>query len=104
MKSVESADVFDEDSRRAIPQAGSRAAHNLQLIRRTGQVGIISSHHEKTLTGFSRTQLTALASTRHGGRPMAAPASPDGRPGAVEYLHARATGANDEEPDRRAAR
>ncbi|MCX5280904.1 GAF domain-containing protein [Streptomyces sp. NBC_00198] len=62
VKDVESADIFDEDSRQAILQAGSRAAHSLPLISRAGQViGLISSHHEHPLSGFSRPQLTALA-------------------------------------------
>ncbi|MFI5991733.1 ANTAR domain-containing protein [Streptomyces sp. NPDC051362] len=64
VKDVESADLFDDDSRRAILQAGSRAAHSLPLISSAGQViGLISSHHEHPLSGFSRPQLTALAST-----------------------------------------
>ncbi|MFF2097649.1 GAF domain-containing protein [Streptomyces sp. NPDC058202] len=47
VKDVESADIFDEDSRQAILQAGSHAAHSLPLISRAGQViGLISSHHE----------------------------------------------------------
>ncbi|MFE9812263.1 ANTAR domain-containing protein [Streptomyces sp. NPDC005227] len=102
VKNVESADVFDEESRQAILQAGSRAAHSLPLIGRAGQVlGIISSHHEKTLRGFSQTQFTALASTGaavgrwlHWHRQTVVL-------DALEYLHARATGGNDEGPDRR---
>ncbi|MFF1519926.1 ANTAR domain-containing protein [Streptomyces sp. NPDC058305] len=64
VKDVESADIFDEASRQAILQAGSRAAHSLPLVSRAGQViGLISSHHEQPLRGFSGPQLTALAST-----------------------------------------
>ncbi|MEV5795722.1 ANTAR domain-containing protein [Streptomyces sp. NPDC052192] len=64
VKDVESSDIFDEASREAILQAGSRAAHSLPLVSRAGQViGLISSHHEQPLRGFSRPQLTALAST-----------------------------------------
>ncbi|MFD5724446.1 ANTAR domain-containing protein [Streptomyces sp. NPDC127036] len=64
VKDVESADIFDEDSRQAILQTGSRAAHSLPLISRAGQViGLISSHHEQPLRGFSRPQLAALSST-----------------------------------------
>nr|WP_107482849.1 ANTAR domain-containing protein [Streptomyces sp. M41(2017)] len=101
VKNVESADVFDEDSRHAILQAGSRAAHSLPLIGRAGQVlGIISSHHEKTLRGFSQTQLTALAATGaavgrwlHWHRQTVVL-------DALEHLHAQATGTNGKGPDR----
>ncbi|MFJ8988793.1 ANTAR domain-containing protein [Streptomyces sp. NPDC102279] len=101
VKDVESADVFDEDSRHAILQAGSRAAHSLPLIGRAGQVlGIISSHHERTLRGFSQTQLTDLAATGtvvgrwlHWHRQTVVL-------DALEHLHAQATGTNGEGPDR----
>lgn len=64
VKDVESADIFDDDSREAILQTGSSAAHSLPLIGRSGHViGLISSHHEHRLSGFSAPQLTALAST-----------------------------------------
>ncbi|MGW0423915.1 ANTAR domain-containing protein [Streptomyces sp. NPDC003015] len=63
VKDVESADIFDDDSRHAILQAGSRAAHSLPLTSRGHVLGMISSHHERPLAGLSRTQLTALEKT-----------------------------------------
>ncbi|MGW0330769.1 ANTAR domain-containing protein [Streptomyces sp. NPDC003011] len=61
VKDVAVADVFDEDSRRTILHAGSRAAHSLPLTSRAGTVlGMISSHHERPLTDFTRAQLAAL--------------------------------------------
>ncbi len=61
VKDVAVADVFDDDARHAILQAGSRAAHSLPLTTRTGAVlGMVSSHHERPLTGLSGTQLAAL--------------------------------------------
>ncbi|MFJ4895313.1 ANTAR domain-containing protein [Streptomyces sp. NPDC088788] len=64
VKDVASADIFDDDSREAILQTGSRAAHSLPLSSRAGRViGLISSHHAHPLSGFSQPQLTALAST-----------------------------------------
>ncbi|MET8225139.1 ANTAR domain-containing protein [Streptomyces sp. NPDC005301] len=63
VKDVESADIFDEDSRHAILQAGSRAAHSLPLTHRGHVLGMISSHHAQPLAGLSQTQLTALDDT-----------------------------------------
>ncbi|MFJ3224367.1 GAF and ANTAR domain-containing protein [Streptomyces sp. NPDC086783] len=63
VKDVESADIFDDDSRHAILQAGSRAAHSLPLTSRGHVLGMISSHHEQPLAGLSQTQLTALENT-----------------------------------------
>jgi GAF domain-containing protein len=64
VKDVAVADVFDEDSRRTILHAGSRAAHSLPLTSRAGTVlGMISSHHEQPLTDFTRAQLAALDAT-----------------------------------------
>ncbi|MET7322770.1 GAF and ANTAR domain-containing protein [Streptomyces sp. NPDC005549] len=61
---VGTAAVFDEASRQAILQAGSRAAHSVPLTNGKGRVlGMVSSHHERPLTGFSRPQLTALQQT-----------------------------------------
>ncbi|MGX1472863.1 UNVERIFIED_CONTAM: hypothetical protein RKD50_001671 [Streptomyces canus] len=58
---VATAAVFDEASRRAILQAGSRAAHSVPLVSRGGAVlGMVSSHHERPLRGFTRAQLAAL--------------------------------------------
>ncbi|WP_338703324.1 GAF domain-containing protein [Streptomyces sp. Q6] len=63
VKNVESADVFDDDSRHAILQTGSRAAHSLPLTSGGRVLGMISSHHEQPLTGLTQTQLTALERT-----------------------------------------
>ncbi|MET8228361.1 GAF domain-containing protein [Streptomyces sp. NPDC005301] len=63
VKDVESADLFDEGSRHAILQAGSRAAHSLPLTSRGHLLGRISSHHEQPLAGLSPTQLTTLENT-----------------------------------------
>jgi hypothetical protein len=61
---VGTAAVFDEASRQAILQTGSRAAHSVPLTNGRGHVqGMISSHHERPLTGFSRPQLAALQQT-----------------------------------------
>ncbi|MFE1797922.1 GAF and ANTAR domain-containing protein [Streptomyces sp. NPDC059517] len=61
VKDVAVADIFDDESRHAILQAGSRAAHSVPLVGRKDRVvGIISSHHEQPLTDFSRAQLAAL--------------------------------------------
>ncbi|MET7451908.1 GAF and ANTAR domain-containing protein [Streptomyces sp. NPDC005574] len=58
------ADVFDEASRQAILQAGSRAVHSLPLLDRSGRVlGMVSSHHERPVGGFSRARLTTLRQT-----------------------------------------
>ncbi|MFF3891425.1 hypothetical protein [Streptomyces sp. NPDC001914] len=64
VKDVESSDIFDEASREAILHAGGRAAHSLPVTSPTGQViGMISSHHEQLLAGFTPTQLAALEAT-----------------------------------------
>ncbi|MFH8462861.1 GAF and ANTAR domain-containing protein [Streptomyces sp. NPDC017991] len=61
VKDVAVADVFDDKSRHAILQTGSRAAHSVPLVARNDRlVGIISSHHEQPLTDFTRAQLAAL--------------------------------------------
>ncbi|PSM45411.1 antitermination regulator [Streptomyces dioscori] len=61
VKDVAVADIFDEESRHVILQAGSRAAHSVPLVGRKDRVvGIISSHHEQPLTDFTRAQLAAL--------------------------------------------
>ncbi|MEV7141349.1 GAF and ANTAR domain-containing protein [Streptomyces tauricus] len=61
VKDVAVADVFDDESRHAILQTGSRAAHSVPLVGRKDRVvGIISSHHEQPLTDFTRAQLAAL--------------------------------------------
>ncbi|MFJ7151507.1 ANTAR domain-containing protein [Streptomyces sp. NPDC100445] len=58
---VATAAVFDEASRHAILQAGSRAAHSVPLIGSSGAVlGMVSSHHERPLRGLTRAQTAAL--------------------------------------------
>jgi hypothetical protein len=58
------ADVFDEESRETILQAGSRACHSVPLVNRAGSVlGIASSHHSRPLAGFTHAQLRALEET-----------------------------------------
>ncbi len=64
VRDVARADVFDEASRYAILQTGSRAAHSVPLTTGRGTVvGMVSSHHERPLTGFSTAQLQALQQT-----------------------------------------
>ncbi|MGW1966546.1 ANTAR domain-containing protein [Streptomyces sp. NPDC001935] len=95
VKDVEAADIFDEGSRQAILQAGSRAAHSLPLTSPAGRViGMISSHHEQRLPGLSEPQLAALACTGaavgrwlHWHRQAVAL-------DALEHLHATAASAN----------
>ncbi|WP_235882386.1 GAF domain-containing protein, partial [Streptomyces apricus] len=61
VKDVAVADAFDEESRRTILQTGSRASHSMPLTGPRGQaVGVISTHHDRPLTDFSRTRLAAL--------------------------------------------
>ncbi|MFF9105215.1 ANTAR domain-containing protein [Streptomyces rubrogriseus] len=64
VREVGTAAVFDEASRHAILQTGSRAAHSIPLTNGKGHVlGMISSHHERPLAGFTRDQLAALQQT-----------------------------------------
>ncbi|MFE9703172.1 ANTAR domain-containing protein [Streptomyces sp. NPDC005930] len=64
VRDVGTATVFDEASRHAILQTGSRAAHSVPLAIGNGQVrGMISSHHERPSSGFTRAQLAALQQT-----------------------------------------
>ncbi|WP_138906899.1 GAF and ANTAR domain-containing protein [Streptomyces chryseus] len=63
VRDVATAEVFDEDSRRTILEAGSRACHSVPLIDVQSVRGIISSHHARPLAGFSRTQLQELQTT-----------------------------------------
>ncbi|MFJ9023427.1 ANTAR domain-containing protein [Streptomyces sp. NPDC102259] len=64
VRDVESAPVFDEASRHAILQAGSRAAHSVPLVNRLGvPLGMVSSHHERPLKGFTHAELAALRQT-----------------------------------------
>ncbi|WP_329131174.1 ANTAR domain-containing protein [Streptomyces sp. NBC_00670] len=61
---VATADVFDEESRTTILQAGSRACHSVPMVNRAGAVlGVISSHHTRPLAGFTAAQLRALEET-----------------------------------------
>lgn len=61
VKDVAVAEIFDEDSRRTILRAGSRACHSVPLTGPGGAVlGMVSSHHERPLLGFTRTQLGEL--------------------------------------------
>ncbi|MEO3973504.1 GAF and ANTAR domain-containing protein [Streptomyces sp. CAU 1734] len=64
VRDVATAPVFDEESRRVILQAGSRACHSVPLLDEHGILrGVISSHHSKPLTGLTRIQLEALQTT-----------------------------------------
>lgn len=61
---VATAPVFDEASRHAILQTGSRAAHSIPLTNGRGAVlGMVSSHHDRPLAGFTRAQLHTLHQT-----------------------------------------
>ncbi|MZD56349.1 ANTAR domain-containing protein [Streptomyces sp. SID5606] len=61
---VASAEVFDEASRYAILQAGSRAVHSVPLTHAGGAVlGMVSSHHEHPVVGFTGAQLAAFQRT-----------------------------------------
>ncbi|MEW2266282.1 ANTAR domain-containing protein [Streptomyces sp. NPDC047853] len=64
VRDVASAELFDEASRYAILQTGSRAVHSVPLTTSRGTVlGMVSSHHEHSLTGFTTAQLAALQQT-----------------------------------------
>lgn len=67
---VASAEVFDEASRHAILQAGSRAAHSVPLTSGSGAIlGMVSSHHERPVADFTTAQLAAFQQTgAHTGR------------------------------------
>lgn len=61
VRDIATAALFDEESRRAILRAGSRAVHSVPLVDRSGEVlGMVSAHHERPLAGFTQTQLRAL--------------------------------------------
>lgn len=61
MRDIATAALFDEASRRTILRAGSRAVHSVPLVDRSGSVlGMVSSHHERPLTGFTQAQPRAL--------------------------------------------
>ncbi|MET8446904.1 GAF and ANTAR domain-containing protein [Streptomyces sp. NPDC005209] len=64
VRDVAAATVFDEESRRVILHAGSRACHSVPLLDERGApLGVISSHHPRPLGGFTRAQLDALETT-----------------------------------------
>ncbi|MFF5025598.1 GAF and ANTAR domain-containing protein [Streptomyces collinus] len=61
VKDVASSDAFDDGSRQAILQTGSRACHSVPLLRPNGTVmGMISSHHGHPLSDLAPAQLTVL--------------------------------------------
>ncbi|MEU2420129.1 GAF domain-containing protein [Streptomyces sp. NPDC007851] len=61
VKDVAASDIFDEPSREAILQAGSRACHSVPLVSPGGRVlGMISTHHEEPVGDFGVAQLAAL--------------------------------------------
>jgi hypothetical protein len=61
VKDVDTCGTFDEASRRAILQTGSRACHSAPLISRRGTViGMISSHHDQPLRDLGSDRLAAL--------------------------------------------
>jgi GAF domain-containing protein len=61
VKDVAACDIFDEASRQAILQTGSRACHSVPLRSPTGTViGMISSHHARPMQGLSPDQLATL--------------------------------------------
>ncbi|WP_079144267.1 GAF and ANTAR domain-containing protein [Streptomyces agglomeratus] len=63
VRDVATAEMFDEDSRRTILEAGSRACHSVPIIDGQSVRGMVSSHHARPLAGFSRPQLQALEAT-----------------------------------------
>ncbi|WP_229870363.1 ANTAR domain-containing protein [Streptomyces longisporoflavus] len=64
VKEVASAAGFDDDTRRVILSAGSRACHSIPLVDEQDSVlGVISSHHARPLLGFTQAQLKALDAT-----------------------------------------
>ncbi|MEV8314774.1 ANTAR domain-containing protein [Streptomyces sp. NPDC059900] len=64
VKEVASSAGFDDDTRRVILSAGSRACHSIPLVDDENAVlGVISSHHARPLLGFTQAQLRALDAT-----------------------------------------
>ncbi|MEV6054705.1 ANTAR domain-containing protein [Streptomyces sp. NPDC052107] len=88
IRDVATATAFDEDSRHVILRAGSRACHSVPLLGERGALlGVIPSHHARSIAGFTRSQLAAPHETadvvgragmapthRHPGRPGGFPA------------------------------
>ncbi|MGF1238220.1 ANTAR domain-containing protein [Streptomyces sp. 2-6] len=61
VRDVATASVFDEASRRVILDAGSRACHSVPLLTEEGRLaGVVSTHHDRPLTGLTRAQHDAL--------------------------------------------
>ncbi|MEU0740783.1 GAF domain-containing protein [Streptomyces sp. NPDC006134] len=61
VRDIATAALFDDASRRTILRAGSRACHSVPLVDRSGTVlGMVSSHHERPLAGFTQAQLRTL--------------------------------------------
>ncbi|MFF4314930.1 GAF domain-containing protein [Streptomyces sp. NPDC001507] len=61
VEDVAASDAFDEDSRRAILQTGSRACHSAPLLSPRGTViGMISSHHDRPLDPLTADRSAAL--------------------------------------------
>ncbi|MFE9662506.1 ANTAR domain-containing protein [Streptomyces sp. NPDC005955] len=94
VREVGTEELFDEDSRRVILRAGSRACHSVPLVSPLGAlVGMVSSHHSRPLAGPSPGQLGALQET---GTAVGRWLSWYRRTtvlDALEHLHAGATGA-----------
>ncbi|GAA3092571.1 ANTAR domain-containing protein [Streptomyces rectiviolaceus] len=64
VKEVATSAGFDDDTRRVILTAGSRACHSVPLVDDEDTVhGVISSHHARPLIGFTQAQLQALHTT-----------------------------------------
>ncbi|MGW6062686.1 ANTAR domain-containing protein [Streptomyces sp. NPDC055189] len=64
VKEVASSAGFDDETRRVILTAGSRACHSIPLVDDQDTVlGVISSHHASPLLGFTQAQLRALDAT-----------------------------------------
>ncbi|MWA15806.1 ANTAR domain-containing protein [Streptomyces sp. BA2] len=64
VKDVASSAGFDDETRRVILMAGSRACHSVPLVDDQDTVhGVISSHHARPLIGFTQAQLQTLHTT-----------------------------------------
>uniref|UniRef100_UPI000B03F72B ANTAR domain-containing protein n=1 Tax=Streptomyces kanamyceticus TaxID=1967 RepID=UPI000B03F72B len=64
VKDVASSAGFDDEARRVILMAGSRACHSVPLVDDGNTVhGVISSHHARPLIGFTQAQLRELHQT-----------------------------------------
>ncbi|MFC8130951.1 ANTAR domain-containing protein [Streptomyces sp. NPDC057302] len=64
VKDVATSAGFDDERRRVILAAGSRACHSVPIVDDEDTVhGVISSHHDRPLTDFTQAQLHALHTT-----------------------------------------